>query len=448
MTHSSQSPRSTAQTVADGPETAATEYGIARHVAVAVGTIGVLVLGCGGWAATAELAGAIIAHGSVVVERHVQKVQHRDGGIIAAINVRNGDHVEAGATLIRLDDTVTRAECGIIQSQLVELRGRLARLVAERDQADRIVFPPEIKALPGAASIMAGETRLFVSNREGRESQKQQLELRILQLQEEITGIGAQRDAKLKELNIFREELEQVRQLYNQRLTPLSRVYALEREEARIGGEHGNQVAQGARVAGQISETRLQILNIDLTTRTEAQRELRSVEARIGELVEREVAAKDRLGRTDIKAPQSGLVHELEVHTVGGIITPAEPIMLIVPEGEALSIEVRISPNDINQIHIDQDVRLRFTSFNRRTTPELKGKIVYVSADVSQDPKSRQEYYSARAKPLGTHAWKIDAKPILPGMPVEAFITTVKRTALSYLMKPLVDQFSRAFREQ
>jgi HlyD family secretion protein len=430
------------------PSSVATHYRVGGHILFATAAIAALVFGCGGWAATAELAGAVISQGSVVVERHVKKIQHRDGGIVAAINVKNGDRVEKGVTLIRLYDTVTLAELAVVQSQLTELMGRTARLTAERDSAQQIAFPSDFGKRVGGQSIIEGEQRLFDSGRNGRESQREQLRLRIGQLREEIVGISAQRDAKVSELRLFRKELEQVQYLFSKNLIPSARVFALQREEARISGEYGNFVAQAARVAGQISETDLQILNIDLSLKTEAQRELRSIEGRISELKEREITAKDRLARTLIRAPQSGIVHELSTHTVGGIVTAAETIMLIVPEGDALSIELRLPPISIDQVHLGQDVRLRFTSFNQRTTPEMKGRISYVSADISQDSKTRQDYYSARVELVDAHDWKIEGRQILPGMPVEAYVTTEKRTALSYLVKPIVDQFSRAFRER
>ena len=193
---------------------------------------------------------------------------------------------------------------------------------------------------------------------------------------------------------------------------------------------------------------KMQILTIDQSARTDAQRELRSIEPRIAELKERLVATEDKLAHLDIRAPESGIVHELTAHTIGGVVTPAEPIMAIVPEKEALSVELRVLPTDIDKVHIDQEVRLRFTSFNQRTTPELSGKIVYVSADVSHDLKGKQDYYAVRASFNEQLNNALAGKAIVPGMPVEAFVTTEKRTALSFLIKPLVDQFARTFREQ
>ncbi len=422
-------------------------FGIRRRIVFGVVAMTILVVGLGGWSALAELSGAVISHGSVVVSQYVKKVQHKDGGIVAEIKARNGDKVQAGAPLIRLDDTQIKAELGVVEAQLIELRGRLARLRAEHRLAEVIAFPPEFASLPNARSVMQGETVLFEENRRSRKTQKEQLAERVQQLAQEAQGLAAQEEAKRLELKLIRLELERVRSLSDRQLMPQMRVYALERDEARIKGEHGSLVSQGARVKGQMNEIKLQILAVDQTTRTEAQRELRNTEGRITELVEREIAIRDKLSRTEIEAPITGIVHQLGVHTIGGIVTPAEPLMLIVPEGDALAIELKIAPSDIDQVHIGQNVRLRFTAFNQRTTPEVTGNVTYVSPDITADPKGR-DFYTVRASLAAGMPWKIADKDIQPGMPVEAYLTTASRTALSYLTKPVVDQFTRAFRER
>lgn len=423
-------------------------FGILRRVFFSAFVIACLVVGFGGWAAVAELSGAVISHGTVVVDGHAKKVQHKDGGIVSAINVRDGDHVQKGDILIVLDDTQTRAELGIIEAQLNELRARHARYVAERNGDDVARFPQDLDHHAQGRAIIAGETRMLQESHQTRVNQKEQLGLRISQLEKEIEGVKAQQKAKEKEIVLIDKELDGVRNLFARKLTPATRVYALEREQARLSGEHGNLISQQARLARQISEIQLQILTIDQSARTEAQRELRNAEARIAELRERAVSQNDRLGRMEIRAPQNGIVHELAVHTVGGVVTPAEPIMMIVPDGQALNIEVRIAPHEIDQVHIGQDVRLRFTAFNQRTTPERKGKISFVSADVSIDPKTRTEFYVATVAVEDEGAFTVAGQKVLPGMPVEAFITTRQRTALSYFVKPLTDQISRAFREE
>lgn len=425
-----------------------TVFSIRKHVVFASLVMSMLGFGVGGWAATASLSGAVIAPGTFVVERNVKKVQHSYGGIVSEISVKNGDHVKIGATLIRLDATQIRAELGVIVSQLTELEARRVRLNAERDNLESM---PEVRSTmndkPEFKTSLAGEIRLFEDSKRSRESQKQQLGLRIDQLKEEIGGLSAQRDAKGGELKLIQRELEQVSLLHGKGLTPISRVYAMEREEKRLSGEHGGLVAQIARANGQISEIQVQILMIDENARVQAQRELRAIEAKLSELVEREVAANDKLTRVEIKAPQSGIVHELSAHTIGGVVTAAEQIMLIVPEEDDLTIQAQIAPTDVDQVLVGRAAKLRLSAFNQQTTPELSGHVVHVSADVTVDPKTGHNYYVARLAMDEKSRKSVGDLKLVPGMPVEVFMATGERTALSYLSKPFTDQIQRAFRE-
>jgi HlyD family secretion protein len=423
-------------------------FSIRKHVAFAIVVMASLGFAVGGWAATASLSGAVIAPGTFVVERNVKKVQHSYGGIVSEISVKNGDRVKSGDTLLRLDATQIRAELGVITSQLTELEARRVRLSAERDNLTSI--SPNRSPMdrnPEYRTVLEGEIRLFEDSKRSRESQKHQLHLRIEQLNEEITGLAAQRDAKAGELGLIRRELEQVDLLHKKGLTPVSRVYAMEREEKRLSGEHGGLVAQIARANGQISEIHVQILMVDENARVQAQRELRSIEAKLSELVEREVAANDKLTRVEIRAPQSGLVHELSAHTVGGVITAAEQIMVIVPEEDDLTIQAQISPTDVDQVLVGRPAQLRLSAFNQQTTPELAGHVVQVSADVTVDPKTGHNYYVARLAMDEKSRKSVGDLKLVPGMPVEVFMSTGERTALSYLAKPFMDQINRAFRE-
>jgi HlyD family secretion protein len=408
-----------------------------------------LVVGLGGWAASAKLSGAVIASGLIVVDSNVKKVQHPSGGVVGQILVRNGDRVAPGDPLIRLDDTQTRAALGIIVSQLVELTGRSARLAAERDDEAEIAFPPDFNAMgPDAGRVAEGERRLFAARRTTAESQKAQLRQRVRQLGQEIEGMTAQREAKARELKLVRDELARVRDMYKRNLTPMTRVLAMERDETRIAGEHGALTAQIARARTQIGETELQILNVDHTRRSEAQRELREAEARIAELAERRIAAEDQLRRVELRAPIAGVIHELGVHTVGGVISAGEPVMLIVPSTELLTIEVRVAPADIDQVEAGQKSVLRFPAFNQRTTPEFAGTVTRVAADLTREAQSGQMFYLARIKVDEAALAALGGLKLVPGMPVEAFIETGERTALSYLVKPFTDQVARAFREE
>lgn len=444
----SQNPGETQQEKPAPTEPAQRNFGVRSRLGFGLSVIALLVVGFGGWAMTAELSGAVIAQGLVVVDRHVKKIQHRDGGIVSKIFVSNGDKVQAGDILVRLDDTQLNANLAIIRSQLIELKGRRARLAAERDGASSVTFPDQFLSLgPEAAKVKSGEERLFQVNRETRQGQIDQLNLRITQLQSEITGLRAQQEAKSSELALIEKELNSIRQLKKRNLTTASRVYAMEREAARLNGERGGLTSQIARAEGQISEVRVQILSIEQTVRSETQKQLRDIDARLTELREREVAAKDQLNRVQMRAPLAGTIHELAVHTVGGVITPAEPVMLIVPEGDDLTIEARIAPSDIDQVLPGQFATLRFSAFSQQNTPAVDGRVLKVSADVTKDDATGQRYYVGRVAFAEDASVKLGGQKLLPGMPVEVFITTGERTALSYLTKPFVDQLARTFRE-
>jgi HlyD family secretion protein len=421
---------------------------IGRYIVVALAGIAVLAGGVGGWAATATLTGAIVAPGTVVVESYIKKVQHPTGGVVGEILVRDGDTVEQGQLVMRLDETVARASLGVITTQLDELAGRLARLRTERDDSGTVVFPPSLSeraAVAEIAEIMAGERRLFESRRSTREGRKAQLGERINQLGQEIVGLEALLDAKSRELELVNTELAENQKLWRLNLVPLAKYTALQREGARIAGERAQLVANISRTRAAVAETRLQVIALDHEHATEVMKDLRDAQARIAELTERRAVAEDMLKRIDIRAPRSGVVHQLSVHTVGGVIGPGEQIMQIVPRNDALVIEARVSPRDIDQVQVGQAAVLRFPAFNQGTTPEFKGKVVRVAADLTEDPQSRERYFSAR---LVTD----DAPPqvhfqLLPGMSAEVFIRTTERTPLSYFLKPLSDQVQRTFRE-
>lgn len=418
---------------------------------VFVGTVlgFLLVGGAGGWAATAKLTGAVIAQGSVTVDQNLKSIQHRDGGIVSEIAIREGDFVQAGQVLLRLEDAQTKAELSIVRSQLVDLAARRARLLAERDGLAAIEFPHELDTEDSeTAFVVNGETRLFVGNRTNRESQKQQLELSIEQIGEEIKGLEAQRISKDEEITLVGAEYSKLKGLADKGLVEGSRVYTVDRERARLWGERGEVDAAIARAKARMSEVRLQIIAIDENGRTEAQRELSLVETKISELDDRRIAIEDRLARTDIRTPISGTINELNIHTIGGVITPAEVLVTIVPEDAKLKVEAKLAPVSIEQVSVGQSARLRFTSFNQRTTPELKGEVVHVSPATTRDAATGEIYYLGDVAVSTEELQKLGDIKLLPGMPVEVFVSTEERTAISYLAKPLTDQFARAFRER
>ncbi len=426
------------------------DWGLRRRLIAGVVATVLFVATVFGWASVAQLSGAIIAPGTIVVEGHSKKVQHAHGGVVSEIAVTNGSRVAAGDVLIRLDDTQARASLGIVSSQLAELTGRKARLVAERDNAARIAFPDVLRDMPGSETsrIMEGETRLFGERRTANEGRKKQLAERIRQFEEEINGSSVQHGAKVRELALIKDELARVSDRYQRNLLPVTRLISLQREEARIDGENGALIAQVARLKGQIAEIELQIGSIDQTTSSEAQKEIREIEARIAELQDRRIAAEDQLRRMDIRSPIDGVVHELVAHTVGGVIGAGEQLMLIVPHRQALSVEVRIETTDIDQIRVDQKGVLRFPAFHQQSTPEGTGRITRLAPDASREAQTGHAYFLARIAPDAEFLESSHGRRLVPGMPVEVFIETAQRSVLSYAMKPLTDQFAKAFRER
>jgi len=431
------------------PEPMKSRRSIKRHLLAGVTVITVLVGAVGGWAGTTEISGAVVAPGVFVVDSNVKKVQHPTGGIVGELRVRDGDRVKSGEIVMRLDETVTQANLAIVRKTIDEFESRQARLEAERDGADEITFPPDLlarKSHPDIERVITGERKVFELRKIARAGQKSQLRERTLQLQEEIQGLDGQVAAKKRETELISQELEGVRDLWRKNLVPIQRVTALERDAARLEGERGSLIAAKAQAKGKISEIELQIIQIDQDLRSEVARELREIQAKLSEYVERKIAAEDQLKRIDIRAPQDGTVHQLNVHTVGGVVSPAEPIMLIVPDADMLTIEAKIEPQDIDQIRMGQQAVLRLSAFNQRTTPEIGGEVSRISADLTTDQRTGLSYYTVRISIPPQELARLRGLRVMPGMPVESFIQTAERTVLSYLTKPLTDNVFKAFR--
>ena len=423
---------------------------IRRYTIAGIVVVLILTCGVGVWAAATEISGALIAPGTIVVESNVKKVQHPTGGVVGQLLVRDGDRVKAGDLLVRLDDTIMRANLAIVTKALTELYARKARLEAERDGAETVKFPDDLMQqsdVPEIAQVLMGERKLFELRRSARAGQKAQLQERINQSGEETTGLSAQKVAKEKEITLIEHELAGVRDLFNKNLVPMTRLTSLERDATRIDGERGQLIATIAQAKGKIAELRLQIIQIDQDLSSEVAKEMREIDAKIGEFVERKVSAMDQLKRTDIRSPQDGTVFQSTVHTVGGVMPAGEPIMLIVPEADKLTIEARVNPQDIDKVQLGQIAALRFSAFNVRTTPEIFGTVSRVSADTTTDQRTNQSYYTIRIAMPPEQVTRLGDVKLVPGMPVEAFVKTGERTVISYLMKPLSDQINRAFRE-
>lgn len=423
---------------------------IRRHMLAGLALAGFVCFGVGGWAYATKIGGAVIGSGQLVVESNVKKVQHPTGGVVGELLVRNGDHVEAGQVVLRLDETMTRANLGVIASQIDELLARRARNEAERDGAATIAFPEDLRQRrddPNVAQLIGGEERFFAFRNAAAAGKKARLRERIGQLETECRGLEAQEVAKGKELEWIAKELQGVRELWTKQMVQFSRVTALERDAARSEGERGRLVATIAETRGKITETELEIIQVDQDVRSEVGKELADIRGKLSELLECRVAAEDQLRRVDLRAPQSGTVHQLDVHTVGGVVTQGEPVMLIVPDADALRVEAKIAPYDIDQVHLGQPAHLRFTAFNQQTTPELEGKVVLIGADAEQDQKTATKYFLVRIAIDDGEIAKLRGLKLVPGMPVESFIETEPRTVLSYLIRPIENQIRRAFRE-
>jgi HlyD family secretion protein len=419
---------------------------IAGYVSVFV-VVGLM----GGWSAFANINGAVVAPATIAVESSTKRIQHRDGGIVKTILVKNGDHVEAGQELITLDDTDDVAELGIVDAVLSEELAKRARLEAERDGAAAVAFPDELtsrKQQPDIAKLMQGQQRLFEARQATIQGKVEQLEQQIGQIGEQVQGILAQINSKESQIKLIGQELVGLLDLQAKGLMPNSRVLAMQREQARLEGERGELIATKASAESRAGEVKLQILQVREQSLSETLAQLRDSEARIAELEERRVSIKARLDRTVIRAPISGDVYQLAVHTIGGVISPAEALMLIVPASDDLVLLAQVSPRQIDRVTKGQQARVRFSSFDTRLTPEISAEVTSVAADVSRADAESPPFYSVQLKIPKAQLALLGDNHLRPGMPAEAFIQTGSRTALSFMVKPLYDQIAHSWRER
>ncbi|MHA3913958.1 HlyD family type I secretion periplasmic adaptor subunit [Halovulum sp. GXIMD14793] len=414
-------------------------------------TLLILIFGIGTWSALAHIAGAIIAPGQIMVEGNRQAVQHAQGGTVGEILVQDGDHVASGDLLLRLDDKLLRSELAIIEGQLFEILARSARLKAERDGADEVDFGEDLKAekvnYPEIESLMAGQANLFAARRESMARESEQLAEKKIQVGKQIEGAEAQLAALQEQLGFIDQELADQRTLLEKGLTQMARVLSLEREKSRLNGQVGGLIADVARLRGQVSEIEIEILKLRTGLREEAITQLRDLQYREIELREKRLSAQETLSRLEVRAPVAGVIYGRQINTVGAVIRPADVLMFVVPQDIPLVISSRIETIHVDQVSIGQEAILRFSSFDQRTTPELTGTVVRVSADAIVDEKTGVTFYEAEVIPNEGELDKLEGLTLIPGMPVEAYIQTGDRTPLAYLVKPLADYFNRAFRE-
>jgi HlyD family secretion protein len=425
------------------------EDGMQIRIKVGFSVIALIFGGMGVWSVTATLDGAVVAAGVVQVEAARKKVQHLEGGIVKEVRVRDGDAVAEGDVLIRLDDTSSGANLRLLQGQSAELAVRRYRLLAERDGAGELALP-QVAAVRSDRSlneIVSGQRALFEARRASRLLEIDLLRQQQMQLKSQIDGLQKQEASKVKQIKFFDDELEGLRTLFSQGLTPKSRLLALEREAERGRGDMAGLSAGMSGAETKVQEIELAILRINQTFHEKVTEELRTVEAELNTFSERLVSVEDQTQRTEIRAPRRGRVLNLAVHNAGSVIKPGETIMEIVPEDDTLVIGARIAPHDVDKVVPRAPAMVRLSAFNQRTTPELVGEVQRVSADLVADAAGGPAAYQAIIEVSPREAERLQGLVLAPGMPAEVFIRTGARTPLGYLLKPLTDTFTRAWRE-
>ncbi|MCG8355611.1 MAG: HlyD family type I secretion periplasmic adaptor subunit [Kiloniellales bacterium] len=420
--------------------------------AVIAGLVTVIVGlgGFGAWASLAPLESAAIAPGTIIVDSNRKQIQHLDGGIVAELVVRDGDHVEPGDVLLRLDETRARSTLAILESESDLATAVEARLLAERDGAAEIRVPERLidKAeRPEIAALVAGQQSLFEARRDSREGEVAILEQRVLQLGDEVVGLEAQAAAKARQSALIADELKGLQKLFEQGHAPRTRILALQREAARLDGERGELIARVARTRTAIGETKLQVIQLNTRFQEDVIAELRDIQASLFDLRERIAAARHVVEHIDVRAPVAGKVVGLSVHTIGGVIQAGDTILEIVPGDDRLLVEARVQPIDIDNVLIGQEADVRITAFKQRSTPVLIGEVIYLSADALTDPRSGEPYYTARVAISDAEVARLEGQLLQPGMPAEVIIKTGERTALDYLVQPILESANRAWRE-
>jgi HlyD family type I secretion membrane fusion protein len=412
----------------------------------------VLLVGVFGiWGTQAELSSAVVTSGIISGENNRQVVQHPDGGVVGAILVKDGDTVKAGDVLIRLDGTRLQSELTIIEGQLREIAARRARLEAERDGKDAIAFPPDLVALTKtdaeAKSQIDGEETLFATRLEALAQQTSLLEEQNAQIGNRIDGLDAQKAALQTQIELMDSELADQERLLRQKLTQAARVLDLQRERARMTGQLGQIDAEAAELRGKLAENGIFRLQLTTQRQEEATTALRDLQFREIELKERQLAASETLSRLDVRAPLGGVIYNSQVFAVQSVVQAAQPILYIVPQDQSLVISARVEAMKIDEVSLGQEASLRFSGLDQRKTPPILGDVSNISADALQDEATGASYYAIEVTPRAEEIAGLGDQTLLPGMPVEVFLTTGKQTVLAYLLRPFTAFFDKAFRE-
>lgn len=417
------------------------------------GIIALLLLlgGVGIWSVRTSISGAVVASGMIQVESNRQVIQHPDGGVVSEIMVRDGDAVQPGDILLRLDGTRIASELAVVNGQIQEIAARQARLLAERDGLAEVAFDPALLAVaatdPEVANQVEGERRLFNTRRQALAQEISLLGEQNAQIGNRIKGIEAQLAALHTQIKILDEELSNQQRLLDQQLTQAGRVLELQRMRADMQGQIGRLEAEIAELRGQSASNAISLLKLETTRREEAGTALRDLEFSKIELTERRLALEDTQSRLDVRAPMGGIVYNSQIFALQSVLQPAQPILYIVPQDQPLVVQARVNAINVDEVFVGQEVTLRFSAFDQRKMPDIMGRIERISADVIVDQATQQSYYAAEVVPLPSEMSKLGGQTLLPGMPVEAYIKTGDRTAFSYLTQPFRNFFDKAFRE-
>ncbi len=407
----------------------------------------------GAWSYFSEINGAVIAPATIEAESYSKKVQHRDGGNVLKIMIKDGDVVQAGQDLVVLDPAEVQAQLGIVEGQRDEILIKKSRLEAQRELRADLILPNELLARahePNLAATIAGQQNLLKSTLDTGAGKQEQYKAQIGQLGDQIKGYEAQLQGNKKQLTLIAAEADGLRKLQVQGLVPATRVMAMDRDAARISGDQGQLEASRAAAQSKIAEVKVQMLQVQEEIRNQALTELRDTENKLVELQGQQLATSSRLGHLTVKAPITGTVYQLTVHTEGGVIAPNETLMMILPQNDDLVLRAAVTPNDISHVHVGQAAEVRFSGFSSRTTPSIFAEVTQVAADITRPDVARgeqQPYYSIRLTISAKELEKLGQNKLKPGMSAETFIQTESRSPFSYLIKPLIQQWSHAMRE-
>lgn len=403
----------------------------------------------GGWAFLAPLDSSALAPGVVVVKSHRKTVQHLDGGIVAKILAKDGDLVNEGDPLLILDDTQIKAQMEIARSQFIVLTAQIARLRAERDRLERVVYPESLSDTGDQRIVEAkqAENDVFRSRKMTHDGEMAVLKERISQVSSKIQGLQSQVESKKILVASYAEEIRDLRELLAEGFADRQRLRDLERNHALQSGEIAQLTAEIATNRMLISETRLQILQIEKKFQEEIAAKLSEAQAQLNDVNERMAASRDKLNRIVIKAPASGMVMGLSVHTQSGVISPGSALLDIVPKDAELVIEAQVSPNDIDRVTVGLQAEVRFSAFKQATTPKMFGRVIQLSADRFVDEQTGAPYYQARVDLTPESRKELGDLQLLPGMPAEVLINTGERTLFEYLAQPASNAFRRALIE-